>query len=192
MAAKKTFLENPALNFITARREAAPAAGVPEPTQSENELVTTVAPYEESLDAIDMEPSEGTLPGNAGCKLKKVRRARIKPDRSFDEEMSIALIAEREARIPGAIILDARLSYSDYKLFSALSLYKDYRTGVCWPSYSELNKKFGFPVSSIKASINKLIELGYISREVIAGKRRVYTLYPFNKKDEKSTEKNEE
>ena len=93
------------------------------------------------------------------------------------------------ARIAGTVILDPRLSYSDFKLFAVLCLYQNYKTGVCWPSYSEINRRFGFPLSSIKASINRLIEYGYVSRRKEDGIRTYYTLYPFNIAEEKENHK---
>lgn len=157
----KSFKDSPALRFLT---------------QANDDTLENV----EKLYAVDAnEPSD----------IHQKRRRHVKHEFTFEEEMARANFAEKQARIAGTVILDPRLSYSDFKLFAVLCLYQNYKTGVCWPSYSEINRKFGFPVSSIKASINRLIEYGYVSRRKEDGIRTYYTLYPFNIAEEKENHK---
>lgn len=159
----KSFKDSPALRFLT---------------QADDETTKNVNTPQV------IGPSEG-IPSD----VQRKRRKHTKHEFTFEEEMARANFSEKQARIAGAVILDPRLSYSDFKLFAVLCLYQNYKTGVCWPSYSEINRKFGFPVSSIKASINRLIEYGYVSRCKENGIRTYYTLYPFNVAEEKEKHK---
>ena len=161
----KSFKDSPALRFLTQADD----------DSSEN----TEEPYAVSS------------PNNEPFDIPQKRRRHVKHEFTFEEEMARAHFSEKQARIAGAVILDPRLSYSDFKLFAVLCLYQNYKTGVCWPSYSEINRKFGFPLSSIKASINRLIEYGYVSRRKEDGIRTYYTLYPFNVAEEKEKRKKE-
>lgn len=129
---RKSFKDSPALRFLV--------------QVDDNTTENETKPY--SIDASENEPSD----------IQKKRRRHVKHEFTFEEEMARADYSGRQARIAGTVILDPRLSYSDFKLFAVLCLYQNYKTGVCWPSYSEINRRFGFPISSIKASINRLIE----------------------------------
>lgn len=160
---RKSFKDSPALRFLV--------------QVDDNTTENETKPY--SIDASENEPSD----------IQKKRRRHVKHEFTFEEEMARADYSGRQARIAGTVILDPRLSYSDFKLFAVLCLYQNYKTGVCWPSYSEINLRFGFPLSSIKASINRLIEYGYVSRRKEDGIRTYYTLYPFNIAEEKENHK---
>jgi hypothetical protein len=70
------------------------------------------------------------------------------------------------------------VSLLDSAIHDVLSLWADYRTGVCWASAEKLNVlcPADFSYKSIQRSLAKLERLGWIKRWVVRGKRGNYPI----------------
>lgn len=61
-----------------------------------------------------------------------------------------------------AVMMDESLKASDKSVYATLCMYADNNSSECWPSRSTIMKKAGISDHSLRKSIRKLEEYGYI------------------------------
>ena len=67
---------------------------------------------------------------------------------------------------------------NDYKVFFALSIYANWETGECFPSYDEVCTKFGMSRPTFSSSIKSLEKKGYLRVEKRPGFSTIYWVGP--------------
>ena len=74
------------------------------------------------------------------------------------------------------ILKDPRIGKRDIKVYLALILHADSKTGECWPSRSRISKLTGIHESHVSSSTNRLVEFGYIQKRHTSGKSNKYRI----------------